>query len=142
MLFLQLKTFSNSLWNKMWFTLQWLQFRMLYMLLQVENYLKKISIKPSDCCRFCDKNVETILHIFFSCEKNSTIVERVESLYLSKVVLMCRTLFFWKFLLSFHNKVINFIILHVKQYNFTCLLQNNMQNLRGLLCYLNLKYKV
>ena len=69
-------------------------------------------------------------------------MERVESLYLSKVVLMCRTLFFEKFLLHFYNKVINFIILHVKQYIFTCLLQNNMQNLCGLLCYLNLKYEV
>ena len=48
---------------------------------------------------------------------------------------------FGKFPCHYH-KVINFIILHVKQYIFTCLMQNNMPNFCGLLCYLNLKYKV
>ena len=127
-------------------TLQWLQFRILYRLLPVGYYLKKISIKSTDCCRFCDKNVETILHIFTSCEKTQPLWSEL-SLYIyrkthERVGFNVSNIIFGKFPLSSYNKVINFIILHVKQYIFTCLLQNNMPNLCGLLCYLNIKYKV
>ena len=41
-------------------TVQRLQFRILYRLLRVGNYLEKFNIKSTDCCRFCDKNVKTI----------------------------------------------------------------------------------
>ena len=73
---------------------------------------------------------------FFLLLKNPTIVERVESLNLKKdssVAFNVPNIIFGKFPLSSYNKVINSItcILHVKQYIFTCILQNNMPNLCG-----------
>ena len=44
--------------------------------------------------------------------------------------------------LSFSNKVINFVILYVKQYIFICLMQNKEPDLVGLLCHLKFKYQV
>ena len=64
----------------------------------------------------------------------SIVIERLTK----GLVLMCQTFF----PLACYNKVINLIILHIMQYVFTCLLQNIMPNLFGLLCYLNLKCKV
>ena len=108
--------------------------------------MKKINIKSTDCCRFCDKNVKTILHIFFSCENTQPLWNelslRIYRKTRERVGFNVSNIIFGKFPLSSYNKVINFIILHVKQYIFTCLMQNNMPNFCGLLCYLNLKYKV
>ena len=81
-------------------TVQWLQFKILYRLLPVGNYFKKINIKSPDCCRFCDKNVETILHIFYSCEKKQPLWSEL-SLYVyrktqERVLLNVSNIIFWK----------------------------------------------
>ena len=44
--------------------------------------------------------------------------------------------------LSFHNKVINFIILYMKQYIFCCLMSNKTPCLIGFLYHLKLKYNI
>ena len=46
---------------------QWLQYRILYRLLPVKSYLKKIKIVDNDSCSFCNNEVETIEHVFTSC---------------------------------------------------------------------------
>ena len=50
-------------------SVQWLQFRILHRILPVSYYLKKIHIKTDDSCTFCKNESETILHVFFMCEK-------------------------------------------------------------------------
>lgn len=52
---------------------QWLQFRILHRIVPVGKYLKKINIKTSYCCGFCMENVESIIHVFFSCDKVQTL---------------------------------------------------------------------
>lgn len=44
--------------------------------------------------------------------------------------------------LTCHNKVINFIILSMKQYLFSCLMVNKVPTLNGFLCHLKMKFKV
>ena len=39
-----------------------------------------------------------------------------------------------------NNRVENFIILSGKQYSFSCLFQNRMPSLCGLLCHIKMKY--
>ena len=125
-------------------TLQWLQFRILYRLLPVGYYFKKSELNPQTVVDF----VIRMWKQFYIC------LPRVKkpnhcgvSLYIyrkthERVGFNVSSIIFGKFPLSSYKKVINFIILHVKQYIFTCLLQNNMPNLCGLLCYFNVKYKV
>lgn len=45
-------------------TINWLQYRILYRILLVKYYLKKIKVTTSDCCTFCNDMSETIQHIF------------------------------------------------------------------------------
>ena len=51
--------------------IQWLQYRLLHRILPVNYYLKKINVVSSDCCTFCNDEVETIQHVFMNCEKVS-----------------------------------------------------------------------
>lgn len=44
--------------------------------------------------------------------------------------------------LSFHDKVINFTILYIKQYLFCCIMSNKMPCLIGFLCHLKVKYNI
>jgi hypothetical protein len=52
-------------------SVQWLQNRILHIILPTGYYLEK-NAKTDDLCRFCTNNVETITHIFTSCTKTQT----------------------------------------------------------------------
>ena len=54
-------------------SVRWLQFRILHRILPVGYYLRKINIKSLDNCGFCEKKVETIVHIFTTCDKIHTL---------------------------------------------------------------------
>jgi hypothetical protein len=56
------KVFKNT-------CIQWLQYRILYRILPVKYYLKKIKILDTDTCSLCNRGCETIIHKFFMCEK-------------------------------------------------------------------------
>ena len=64
--------------------------------------------------------METILHIFTSCEKTHPLWSELSRYIYKKthegVGFNVWNIIFGKFLLSAYNKVINFIILHIKQY--------------------------
>ena len=52
-------------------SLQWFQYRLIHRIIPVGSYLKKITIKPTDTCTLCKETVETIVHLFFECDKAS-----------------------------------------------------------------------
>lgn len=56
------KTTTNS-------SLQWLQYRTFYRILNVCYYLKKMKMKIDDCCRFCGIELKSILHVFYVWKK-------------------------------------------------------------------------
>ena len=47
--------------------IHWLQFRLLHRILSTNTFLKKIKIKDSEMCTFCDNTAETLLHLFYEC---------------------------------------------------------------------------
>ena len=48
---------------------QWLQYRILHRILPTNSYLKKIKVKESDACSFCNAASEDLTHVFFECPK-------------------------------------------------------------------------
>ena len=50
-------------------SLQWFLYRLMHRILPVGTYLRKIQLKPNDTCNLCKEAVETIVHLFFECEK-------------------------------------------------------------------------
>ena len=45
-------------------SVNWLQYRILHIILPVKYYLKKININSSDSCTFCNENSKTKQHDF------------------------------------------------------------------------------
>lgn len=127
-------------------SIQWLQYRLLHRILPVNYYLKKINVVSSDCCSFCERDVETIQHVFVSCEKISTIWSNLSMhtyQYTSiRIGFNVINILLGELPLSKDNKVVNFIILYTKQYLCCCLKKDILPSLLGLLFYLYNKYKV
>ena len=127
-------------------SVQWLQCRILHRIFPVRYYLKKINVTTDDNCRFCTNNVESLLHVFTSCDKTRILWSEL-SLHIyrktsERVGFNVANIILGEIPLSVDNKAMNFIILYVKQYIFICLMQNKEPNLVGLLCHLKLKYHV
>lgn len=127
-------------------SVQWLQFRILHRILPVGYYLKKINIKSLDSCGFCKKNVETIVHVFFSCDIIHTLWSEL-SLHIyrktsKRIGFNVLNIMFGEAPLTCHNKVIIFFILSMKQYLFSCLMLNKVPTLIGFLGHLKIKYNV
>ena len=126
--------------------MQWLQYRILHRLLPVGYYLKKINLKNTDSCNFCNSMVETILHIFLQCDKVTPLWHEL-SLHIyrattSRVGFNASNIIFGELPLNRENRILNFIILYVKQYIFSCIYRSNIPTLNGLLCHLKTKFYV
>ena len=119
---------------------------MLHRILPVKYYLKKISVLPSDSCTFCDKEVETIQHVFIGCENVSSIWSSLSMhIYNTTSQRICfnvDNILLGELPSSKGNKIINLIILYTKQYIFSCLKKGKLPNFLELLFFLFNKYKV
>ena len=110
-------------------SIQWMQYRLLHRILPVKYYLKKISVLPSDSCTFCDKEVETIQHVFIGCENVSSIWSSL-SMHIynttsQRIGFNVVNILLGELPSSKGNKIINLIILYTKQYKFSCLKRAN-----------------
>lgn len=91
-------------------------------------------------------NTCTIIHVLISCEKIHTVWGEL-SLYLyretsERVGLNLSNIILGQLQLSFHNKVINFIFLYLKQNIFCSPLSNKIRCLIDFLRHLNLKHNI
>ena len=125
---------------------QWLQYRILYRLLPVKSYLKKIKIVDNDSCSFCNNEVETIEHVFTSCP---TVVSlwnnlsiQIYNVVSKRVGFKFMNILFGEVPLSKTNQIINFLILYAKQYIFQCLYKKKIPIFQGLLYHLRLRYEI
>ena len=57
----------------------WFQFRVVHRIIGVQNLLYKTKISQTDMCRLCQRNVETINHLFADCERVDTLWNNLES---------------------------------------------------------------
>ena len=45
------------------------QFKLLHRRVATNTFLEKIGIKENNLCTFCQKDIETLIHLFWTCEK-------------------------------------------------------------------------
>ena len=58
---------------------KWFQFRINHNILATNYFLKKFKIIDDANCNFCQKENETIEHIFWGCENVQNLLEQVNS---------------------------------------------------------------
>ena len=108
-------------------------------------YLKKIQIKPTDTCTLCKETVETIVHLFFECEKATYLWNELHHRILDvihvDVNFTLKTVLFGERSYTC-NKPINIILLATKQYLYTCSKKEKYPNIMELLFVLHQKYVV
>ena len=127
-------------------SIQWLQYRILHRILPVNYYLKKINLVSSDCCSFCNNEVETIQHVFIGCEKVSNLCSSL-SMHIyrttsKRIGFNVVNILLGELPLSKNNRTVNFLILYTKLYIFSCLKKGKLPSLLELLFYLYNKYRV
>lgn len=92
------------------------------------------------------ENVYTIIHVFISCDKVQTLWSDL-SLHIyrktsERVSFNVSNIILGELPLSNNNRIINFIILYVRQYSFISLMQNKMPIVFGLLSLLKIEYHI
>ena len=55
--------------------LRWFQYRIVHRILGTNSFLNRIGILESGLCTFCNEQSETILHLFWTCNRVSAIWE-------------------------------------------------------------------
>ena len=125
-------------------TIQWLQFRVLHRILPTSSYLKKIKIKSSDLCFFCDHETESIEHIFFDCEIIYFLWSNLEYIIYDRTNIVVqfdkRDVIFGK-TSNDENFITNFIILYAKHYIYINLKKMKLPSLTGLLNHLKFHFE-
>lgn len=94
---------------------QWLQFQILHIIVPVGKYLNKINNKTSDSFGFSMENIETLIHVFISCNKIQTLWSDLRFHFYRKtserVGFNVWNIILGELPLLNNNRVINFIIL-------------------------------
>ena len=125
--------------------MQWFQYRLIHRIIPVGSYLKKIQIKPTDTCTLCKETVETIVHLFFECEKATYLWNELHRRILDvihvDVNFTLKTVLFGERSYTC-NKPINIILLATKQYLYICSKKEKNPNIMELLFVLHQKYEV
>ena len=106
-----------------------------------------IQIKPTDTCSLCKETVETIVHLFFECEKATYLWNdfHYKILYVIHVDVnfTLKTELFGEISHSITcNKLINRILLATKQYLYICSKKEKNPNIMELFFVLHQKYEV
>ena len=97
------------------------QFKFLHRRIATNHFLCKIGIKPSPICNLCNNAEQTLLHLFFYCEKVHSFWQKVnqwlESIALLFSPLTCLDICFG---IDTKKTLINTVILYAKQFIFRC----------------------
>ena len=102
--------------------LHWFQFRINHNILATNYFLKKIKIIDDANCNFCQKENETIEHIFGGCENVQNLLGQVNSWFGDKDInqtFLKKTLIFGDVDKVYKDDVCNAILLNIKYYIYT-----------------------
>ena len=126
-------------------TVQWLQYRILHIILPVQYYLKKLKAITDACCTFRKEESETIYHVFLNCKEILPLWSKLSIHILrysgKRIVFHVYNILFGETSLGKDNKIVNFIILCTKQYIYLCLKQKRIPTLCELFWSLNTRLK-
>ena len=130
----ELDNFNNYNWRNIWrmpwvsvreTKLSYFQFRFLHRILPTNRLLTLMGKVNSNMCSFCDKEVETLNHLFWACSYTSKFILDVE------LKVLKRQFFFTKddIFFGFRNQSshpYNFLIVHLKYYIFSKKMQEKL----------------
>ena len=107
--------------------LRWFQFRIIHRTLGTNNLLCKMGIKVDNKCSFCNREKETIKHLFWDCEYvqdfwETVILLLVENCGLENVTFNPCDILFGN---PKSDDILNKIILWGKKYIFSCKYEGN-----------------
>ena len=144
---------DNNMWRNIYkacfFTIRdntciWLQYRIIKRILGTNYYLKKTKISDSDLCRNCNKEIETLVHLFYDCNKVSILWSNIRHWIESKTNI---TLHWDKMMYTVGYSLcdanfypLNFILMIVRQYIFKCALKQRELNIYQIQIIVKEKY--
>ena len=103
--------------------LQWLQYRINQYILATNKFLHKINVINEPNCTFCQEEVETIEHLFWNCDVVQSLIEEVDSWFLSNgisIPFTKKNFLFGDFSKLSKGDKFNLIFLRIKQYIYNC----------------------
>ena len=104
---------------------QYLQFRFIHRILATNTYLYKLNLSDTKICSFCNENDETLVHLFWSCSRIQSFWSELFHKCLKKTLDFSMLTICFGFL-DIPTHPINFLILHAKNFIFSCKLNNKI----------------
>ena len=106
------------------------QFKFLHRILPTNRLLYLMGKTDSQLCTFCQREVESIGHLFWDCTFSSTFILDVEGRFLGNQFVFSKQDIFFGYQYSLCHPY-NFLILHLKYYLFSCKLQSIKPNVNS-----------
>jgi hypothetical protein len=135
--------FNNPFYITSDSSLQWFQVRIIHRLLGTNSFLHKIKYKDSPLCTFCNKEEETIEHLFWQCTITNSIIKSTLIFKTSPFnQLDLETLLFGYTSQTKKDAAKNTVLILTKMYIFLCKKNDTSITDTGLKKYLNFKVKI
>ena len=123
----------------------WLQYRINHRILATNNFLNKIGLSENFNCSFCERERETLEHLFWECDKIRgllhTFSQYVQSINVN-VEFDKKTFIFGKFANAKYCRIENLILLMIKLYIYNVKCKGNTLSLDGLLKFIQYYFHV
>ena len=111
------------------------QFKLLHRVIPTNTFLQKIGVKDTNKCSFCGKERETLIHLFWFCEKTKSFWKSLEIWFHSKGILpqhkTINQLDAFGLDTDRESHILGFCKLTARYYIYLCKLKNNTPNIKA-----------
>ena len=122
-------------------TLQWFQYRILTRILPVNDYLFKIGYNDTRYCSLCGEDLETLVHLFYNCEKSKDLWNLL-CLWIKNKTHVNVELNVQDIIFGVENSILNFIIMVSKYYIYTSAKKGRSIHIFALQKYIEERYRI
>ena len=125
--------------------LQWLQYRINHKILVTNKLLFKLGIKDNNLCFFCEREIETVEHLLWHCQKVQDLLLQLKTHLDNRDIMLTLEYFPYMFGSCVFNPTKNvedIILLNVKQYIYQTKCLKKALNLNSLLATLKQAYNI
>lgn len=131
-------------------TLRNFQFKLLHRKIATNTFLQKIGIKDTNSCTFCQKDIETLMHLFWTCEKTQTFWTSLEGWLHSVNVLSTKKVIDKLDAIGLNSDIENCLLgfckLSARYYIYTCRLKGKTPRMTSFLnqlkCYASIEKEI